>query len=88
VRQTSELLLMVDAVNTARREQTVRIVAEAVTGMPVPVQALADGLLRAVIATLRKPDDARILSIICSVLCASAALGAFVARQAAGRRSP
>jgi UDP-glucose/GDP-mannose dehydrogenase family, central domain/UDP-glucose/GDP-mannose dehydrogenase family, NAD binding domain len=45
VRQTSELLLMIDAVNTARREQTVRIVAEAVTGVPVPVQALASGLL-------------------------------------------
>ena len=35
VRQTSELLLMIDAVNTARREQTVRIVAEAVAGAPV-----------------------------------------------------
>ena len=45
VSQTSELLLMIDAVNTGRREQTVRIVAEAVTGAPVPVQALAGGLL-------------------------------------------
>ena len=45
VRQTSELLLMIDGVNTGRREQTVRIVAEAVTGAPVPVQALAGGLL-------------------------------------------
>lgn len=81
VSQTSELLLIVDAVNTARREQTVRIVAEAVTG--IPAQSLAGGLLTgkhiAVWGAAFKPgtDDIRDSPGL-DIACRLQALGAHV----------
>jgi len=81
VSQTSELLLIVDAVNTARREQTVRIVAEAVTG--IPAQSLAAGLLTgkhiAVWGAAFKPgtDDIRDSPGL-DIACRLQALGAHV----------
>ena len=45
VHKTSELLMMVDEFNTARRADVVRIVGEAAAGVPVPTQSSAGRLL-------------------------------------------
>ena len=45
VHKTSELLMVVDGFNTARRADIVRMVGEAAAGMPVPTHSPADRLL-------------------------------------------
>jgi UDPglucose 6-dehydrogenase len=62
VHKTSELLVAVDDFNTARRTNVVRIVGEAVAGMPMPVPVPAHGRKRiAVWGAAFKPgiDDVR-----------------------------